>query len=180
MGNVAIQASFGKDSKLYNGLEAIADDLIDKPQQERYVICKVRTRRTTTDHENGGAETATIKFVHIEPMLTEKSEQGARKLFEAAAKARLGELPQQTLFEDKADEDDDDGPWPGDKPRQDGGDQGTLSDEAYALSKVRPDVGNVDFIAAPGEQEETDTATTDTAPAKKAPRKRALKAVDSE
>lgn len=100
MGTVAIQATFGKDQKAFNGLESIVEDLLEKPLQEHYVIAKVRTAYTKTDYDNGGVETPTVKFVHIEPMLSDKEETAARKLFEQACKARLGELPQQTLFED--------------------------------------------------------------------------------
>lgn len=100
MGTVAIQASFGKDQKIYNGLEAIAEDLLDKPLEEHYIIAKVRTAYTKTDYKNGGAETPTVEFAHIEVMLSDKEEAAAKKLFEQACKLRLGELPQQTLFED--------------------------------------------------------------------------------
>lgn len=104
---IAIQASFGKDTKPLNGLEAIIQELLDKPLQEQYVICKVRNARTSIDHENGDVETPTIKFTHIEPMLSDKEEAAAKKLFEAACKARLGDLPQQTLFEDHKKPDSD-------------------------------------------------------------------------
>jgi hypothetical protein len=97
---VAIKAKFGKDKKVYNGLDAIVDDLLEKPLQEHYVIAKVRTARITTDVENGGVETPTVSLEHIEVMLSDKEEAAARKLFEAACKARLGDLPQQTLFDD--------------------------------------------------------------------------------
>lgn len=103
---VAIKAKFGKDKKAWNGLEAITDDLLEKPLQEHYVICRVRSARTVVDHENGGAQTPTVSFVHIEPMLSDKDETAAKKLFEAACKARLGELPQATLFEATKDDDD--------------------------------------------------------------------------
>lgn len=100
MGAVAIQATFGKDQKAYNGLEAISDELVEKPLEEHYVIAKVTTARISVDIENGGVEVPTVKFKHIEVMLSDKEERDAKKLFEAACKARLGELPQQTLFED--------------------------------------------------------------------------------
>jgi len=99
---VAIKAKFGKDTKAFNGLEAIVEDLLDKPLQEHYVIAKVSTVRITNDIEGGGVEVPTVSFKHIEVMLSDKEEAAAKKLFEAACKARLGDLPQQTLFEDGA------------------------------------------------------------------------------
>lgn len=103
--SVEIKASFTKDTKIYNGLNAIADDLIDKPLEEHYVIAKVRCSRTNIDHLKGGVHTPQVEFHHIEVMLSDKEEQAAKKLFDAACKARLGEVPQQTLFEDKDEPD---------------------------------------------------------------------------
>ncbi len=96
---VNIKASFTKETRPLNGLEAILDQLLEKPYEEHYVICKVRNARSTKDHENGGTETPTVNFFHIEPMLSDKDEQDAKKLFEQACKARLGDLPQKATLE---------------------------------------------------------------------------------
>jgi hypothetical protein len=108
MGSVAIQASFGKKQRIYNGLEGVSDDLVDKPLQEHYIIAKVRTVRITKEIEGEGVEVPTVALSHIEVMLSEKEEAAARKLFETAAKARLGELPQQPLPLHGEDPDPDD------------------------------------------------------------------------
>lgn len=96
---VKISGSYKKDERPLNGLEAIAKDLIDSPYDEHYIIAKISCLRIAEDIEDGGTKTPTVKLKHIEVMLNKKDETDARKIFERAAKARLGELPQQTLFE---------------------------------------------------------------------------------
>lgn len=96
---VAIKAKFGKDTKALNGLDAIMEELIDKPLAEHYVIAKVSVVRIVDDIENGGVETPTVAFKHIEVMLSDNDVKDAKRLFETACKARLGELPQATLFD---------------------------------------------------------------------------------
>lgn len=94
---IEIKASFTKDTRPLNGLELIVEDLMDKPLAEVYAIVKVRCATTKVDHLNGDKRTAVIVFPHIEPMLSDEEEQAAKRLFEQAARARLGELPQQSL-----------------------------------------------------------------------------------
>ena len=96
---VQIKASFKKGTKMYNGLDAIEKELLDEPLREHIVIAKVRASKTEIDHLNGGTQTPQVEFHHIEVMLSDKEESAARGLFEAACKARLGEVPQATLFE---------------------------------------------------------------------------------
>ena len=109
MGVVHVAASWSKDEKKYNGLEAIAKELVDNPLQEHYIICKVTTKRITRDISEGGAEIPTVWLKHVEVMLTPGDEKAAKKLFDKACQKRLGELPQATLFEDVNPEDEDDG-----------------------------------------------------------------------
>lgn len=126
---VKISGSFKKDERPLNGLSAIAKDLIDSPYDEHYIIAKVSCLRIAEDIEDGGTKTPTVKLKHIEVMLTRKDEADARKIFERAAKARLGELPQQTLFDDKAEDKTDGEPGedasaegdPGGEPGEDTG-----------------------------------------------------------
>ena len=115
---VKISGSYKKDERAYNGLEAIAKDLIEDPHSEYYIIAKVGAKRITEEVDDGGSQSVTVKLKHIEPMLSSKDEADARKVFERAAKARLGEVPQQTLFEDHDDEgaeDEQDAGEPGDE-----------------------------------------------------------------
>lgn len=102
---IKISGSYKKDERAYNGLEAIAKDLIEEPHTEHYIIAKVGCLRIAEEIEDGGSKTVTVKLKHIEVMLSNKDETDAKKIFERAAKARLGEVPQQTLFEDHADVD---------------------------------------------------------------------------
>lgn len=103
---IKISGSYKKDERAYNGLEAIAKDLIEEPHTEHYIIAKVGCLRIAEEIEDGGSKTVTVKLRHIEVMLSNKDEADAKKIFERAAKARLGEVPQQTLFDDHAAEGD--------------------------------------------------------------------------
>lgn len=103
---VAIKAKFGKGRKKYNGLDSIEADLLDKPHEERYVVARIRTVRTSIDYEHGSVETPTINFEHIEVMLSEAEVKDAKRLFENACRHRLGEMPQATLFDDGKPADD--------------------------------------------------------------------------
>jgi hypothetical protein len=106
--STSIRAKFKKDSAKFNGLDAIDKSLLDDPLRERLVICKVRVVRIVDDIEGGGVLTPVVSLTHIEVMASDKEENAARKLFETACKHRLGDLPQQTLF-DPGDGGDDDG-----------------------------------------------------------------------
>lgn len=125
---IKIAGSFKKDERSLNGLHAIEDELIHKPHEEHYIIAKIRVKRITDEVEDGGTLTPTVKLQHIEVMIAQEDEDAARVIFERASAARLGVVPQQTLF-DSAPE--------GDGGEQ-GGEQGTMTDSAYELSKVRP------------------------------------------
>lgn len=94
---VNIKAKFTKDTRSLNGLDAIAKQLVDSPLEEVWIVAKARVVRIVEDIEDGGTLTPTVNFGHIEVMASSKEEAAARKLFEAACKARLGDLPQQTL-----------------------------------------------------------------------------------
>jgi hypothetical protein len=94
-----VAASFKKDERPLDGLFAVEKQMIDEPYSEIYVIAKVRVRRVDEDIEDGGTKTVTFKLAHIEPMINAKDEKDSKKIFERAAKARLGELPQQSLFD---------------------------------------------------------------------------------
>jgi len=103
---VAIKAKFGKGKKKYNGLDNIEGLLLEKPHEERYVVARIRTVRTSIDYEHGSVETPTVNFEHIEVMLSEMEIKDAKRLFENACRARLGEMPQATLFDDAKDDDE--------------------------------------------------------------------------
>jgi hypothetical protein len=94
---VDIQASFSKKEKPRNGLEDIVKDLTGDPLTRRYVIGVIECPTTKVDNLKGGALTPVVRFVYIEPMISQSEEDAARTLFERAYKARIGTLPPEEL-----------------------------------------------------------------------------------
>lgn len=94
---VDISATFTTKEQVRNGLVAIADQLTDHPLERRVVIGVVECIRTKIDHTNGGAETPVVKFVHIEPMLSQMEVEEAQKLLDRACRARTGRGPDDPL-----------------------------------------------------------------------------------
>ena len=68
---------FGKGKKKYNGLDNIEGLLLEKPHEERYVVARIRTVRTSIDYEHGSVETPTVNFEHIPLELLEHQTLGA-------------------------------------------------------------------------------------------------------
>lgn len=100
MGAVQISGTFKKDERPYNGLEQVSKDFAEDPLTEFYVIAKVECVGFNEDRDNDWIKVPRVRFTHIEVMQSDKEESAARKLFDQACKARLGELPKQTLFDD--------------------------------------------------------------------------------
>lgn len=114
---VNMSGSFKKDQREYNGLEAIAEVLVGEPLTRHVVVGIVETIRTTRNIADGGSETATVRFVHIEAIGGADEEQ-ARAMLAKAFKDRTGRTDevQPTLFDGvpAAQNDPAAGPWPGD------------------------------------------------------------------
>lgn len=96
--SVNIKATFKKDTRPLNGLEAIEELLVDKPLDRHVIVAVVETVRITDDVADGGTKTPTVRLVHIEPMTSEADEKAARKLLDRAHKARGGTPPAPDLF----------------------------------------------------------------------------------
>ena len=96
--SVNIQATFKKDDRHLNGLEAIQQNLIDAPLDRHVIVAVVECVRVTKDVTDGGTETPTVRLVHIEPMMSNVDEKAARKLLDKAQKARGGTPAQGDLF----------------------------------------------------------------------------------
>lgn len=121
---VKIKATFTKDTKEYDGLGAISEELAKDPLKRRVVIAVVELTNTDVDHLNGGVRTPKVRFASIEAMSGD-DEIAARKLLDAAYHERTGQTaPPPSLFDDGVPGNDaagNDGegkggpPWPGDE-----------------------------------------------------------------
>jgi hypothetical protein len=112
---VDISATFTTKEQVRNGLVAIADQLTDHPLERRVVIGVVECIRTKIDHTNGGAETPVVKFVHIEPMLSQMEMDEAKKLLDRACRARTGRGPDDPLPDEDAPKRKKGAPMPGEQ-----------------------------------------------------------------
>lgn len=140
MTTVNVSAAFAKDERHYNGLEAIAPDLIkDHAPLTRHVIIAVVERcALKIDDRKGGEMTPTIRLVTVEVMGGDDAEL-ARAMLNRVYRERTGatEDPQMTLFEagagvtideamardgstppEREERDPTAGPWPGDPTYQ--------------------------------------------------------------
>jgi hypothetical protein len=106
---VNVSATFRKDEREFNGLEAIRQELIDQPLVRHLVVAEVETIRLTTDVRDGGVITPTIKLVTVEPLEGDAARE-AKKLLDEAYHLRTGQTaPPPTLFGDGVDVEMDDG-----------------------------------------------------------------------
>lgn len=94
---VKIAAKFTKNDKLYNGLDAIEEELVAEPGLVRTAVVSYRLKYGNTDYENGAAVTNTIKIVEFEPLADEAAAQAKALQREAFAK-RTGNAMQDDLF----------------------------------------------------------------------------------
>lgn len=107
---VQIQGKIRKDQQEYDGLGAIADDLIEAPLRRRLCVVEVEVVDYKVDVANGGIRTPKVRVTRIEPMEAD-SGMHARKLLDEAYAARTGKTaPSPTLFDDEDQGAGDDGP----------------------------------------------------------------------
>ncbi len=126
---VNISAKFGKDSELYNGLEAIAEQMLAEPHKTWTVIATVRPKFVKEDLEAGGV-TPTIKVLQIEPIIGERDEGQAKRLQIAAFKRRTHNTdapswdppqPPPSLFDDQVEDPEGEPSEPVENPATDDG-----------------------------------------------------------
>lgn len=86
---VKFKGTIKADSRPYNGLESIAEQLLDKPHEQHIIVAVVETSKITEDIEGETGPTPTVKIVHVEP-LDGDAAATARQLLDAAYKARTG------------------------------------------------------------------------------------------
>ena len=115
---VTLSATFTKESKEYNGLEAIQQSLIDNPLDRRVVVALVEVTNIDEDILHGGVETPRVRVVHMEAM-TADAAMDARKLLDETFHERTGHTAAPpTLFDSTSEgeeaRDPAAGPWPGD------------------------------------------------------------------
>lgn len=82
--SVRIAAQFTGEARSLNGLDSIADALLEEPREKRYLIAEYTVRRITEDIDDGGTRTPTINLVHIEPILIDKDEKTVHALLQKA------------------------------------------------------------------------------------------------
>lgn len=102
---VKISGTFKKDERPYNGLEAIADDLLNEAQQRRtyLVVAEVRSHGYQYNAEDG-TKTPTVKFDHIEAALDEGERKLVKDLLTKIYERRTGAEMPATLFDDLDDD----------------------------------------------------------------------------
>jgi len=114
---VRVKATFKKDTKEFDGLGAISDQLAADPLQRRVIVAVIEVTNIDHDVLEGGTKIPKVRLVNVEA-LTGDDALHARKMLEAVYHERTGQTaPPPTLFDDGAPHDDeavDDSAWPGD------------------------------------------------------------------
>lgn len=100
---VNISATFSKEQRPRNGLEAIAHKLVDEDllHAQYVVVATVQPKRVATDAEDG-TKTPTIRFDHIEVVTDDADVQLVRDLLRRRLKDRTGledSEPPASLFD---------------------------------------------------------------------------------
>lgn len=137
---VRIMGTFSKDTREYNGLEGIEDDLCERMLDKHVVVATIETRRVIKDSD--GTHTPVVRFLQIEPLDNEAAD-AARALLDAAYSVRTGApAPQPSLFDapqpEPGDREPDAGPWPGDPEYPVNPPAALMSAEADAVDEEKP------------------------------------------
>jgi len=146
---VRIKGTFRKDTKEYDGLGAISEEIVANPLQRVTVIAELEVDKFETDVKGGGIRTPKMEYVSMEVMRGDDLVV-ARKLRDAAYHERTGQTaPPPTLFDEGLPGSDaHDGqaqPWPGDEgyvepaegERPDDADPGTPDELATKRGRKR-------------------------------------------
>lgn len=130
IGNVNISATFTKDTREYNGLTLIHDQLVTEGLTRHVVTGVIETKFVKRDVAGGGIETPTVRFVALEVIQDENDAETVRDAMDRQYRKRTGRqgsaveddlLSSPELTEDPpSDRDPTAGPWPGDADYQDG------------------------------------------------------------
>jgi hypothetical protein len=122
---VNVSATFRKDEREYNGLEAVREDLINRPLERVTIVATIETTAITTNVRDGGTQTPTVRLVNVEAMHGDDA-LTSRKLLDKVFHERTGKTaPPPSLFDDRVDamnsQDQPDAQW--DDQEEDSGDE---------------------------------------------------------
>jgi hypothetical protein len=102
---VNISGTFKRDSRPFNGLEAIADQLLDHElADERYVVVAVVRPHASKWSAEDGIETPTVRFDQIE-VLGEDAAKQARVFLDDVYRERTKGTRQPDLFDQQPEGD---------------------------------------------------------------------------
>lgn len=119
---VKLQGTFKKDQREFNGLEAIADELIAHPHKRYVIVALVECVGYDVDFADGGTKTPKVRLVAVEAMEGDHAAT-AQKYLDESYNGRTGKTaPPPTLFDDSDPEDEaeDQGDEPGQPAVADG------------------------------------------------------------
>lgn len=95
---VNIAAHYTKETREFNGLNDIVDELLDNPTVKRLAVVEYEVTRITRNIADGNTETPTINLIRVEP-LDGTSAEDAQRLLDGAYTARTGKERPATLFD---------------------------------------------------------------------------------
>lgn len=96
--SVKIKASITKEDRPFNGLNAIAEQLVADPKQGHYVVAYIKPVNYEVDAEDG-TETPKVRFVRIEPCADDDAKT-VQEILERLYTDRTGGGSQDTLFDE--------------------------------------------------------------------------------
>lgn len=96
---VHVSATFKKDERESNGLEAIREELINTPLVRHVIVATIETTQIITDVRDGGVKTPRVRLVNVEALDGDQAVIG-RKLLDERYASRTGQTaPPPTLFD---------------------------------------------------------------------------------
>lgn len=86
---MTIKLSTKRPDEDLNGLEDIAEQLVTKPHEPYYAIVQLKPLRATREFEqDADGEIPTVRWLHIEPLITDDEIAAGRQLLNAARARR--------------------------------------------------------------------------------------------
>jgi len=99
---VNLSGSFKRDERPFNGIEAIAEELLDeKLGHESYFVVAEIKPHTYVYHADDGSKIPTVRFTHIEVVHTDDDEKAVKALLNRYYTERTGGEMPATLFDDQ-------------------------------------------------------------------------------
>lgn len=86
---MTIKLSAKRPDEDLNGLEAIIEQLVNKPHEPVYAVVQLRSVRATREFEqDSDGEIPTVRWLHIEPLTTDDEIAAGRQLLNSARARR--------------------------------------------------------------------------------------------